>query len=374
MVIWFLAPINPVLAQDVDAQKREIEELQKKLNEIQSQKQTLAQTLNYITTRVQLTQKEIDKTQAEISLLTQQIGILEDKIGILDVNLEKLSAVMINRLQQSYKNIATDPVMMLLTADGLNDFFRRYKYLQVSQEHDRQVIFSLEEARVNYDTQKQIKEDKQAEVETLNEKLVGQKTALDRQQKEKQAALTVTRNDEKRYQEQLAKALAELEAIQSIIAGRGNETQVGAVSEGATIASVISGPSACSSGSHLHFEVARDGNHLNPAGFLSQKDVIWDNSPDGTFGFGGGWRWPVEDPVRITQGYGMTFYASTLRYYGGAPHTGLDMISDGGGLAVKAVKNGTLYRGAIGCGRGNLRYVHVDHGDGISTYYLHVNY
>ena len=69
----------------------------------------------------------------------------------------------------------------------------------------------------------------------------------------------------------------------------------------------------------------------------------------------------------------MTFYASVLRYYGGSPHTGLDMVNSD--YQVKAVQPGTLYRGAIGCGGGTLRYVHVKHTDGgADTYYLHVNY
>ncbi|OGV97226.1 hypothetical protein A2W24_04340 [Microgenomates group bacterium RBG_16_45_19] len=376
---WLIGLIlsrQPVWAQtgDVETQKREIAELEQKLEEIKNQKQSLSQTLQYITTRVQLTQKEINKTQGEISLLEQQISVLEDKIGVLNVNLSKLSSVMINRLKQTYKNNATDPIMLLFLADGFNDFFRRFKYLQVSQEHDREVIFALEEARVNYDQQRQVKEAKQAEVKQLQNKLVSQKADLDKQQREKQALLIVTRNDERRYQEQLARAMAELNAIFSIVAGKGKETEAGSVSEGTVIASIIAGSSACSNGSHLHLEVTKDSNHLNPASFLSGKSVVWDNAPDGSFDFSGSWPWPVDDPVRITQGYGMTFYASTLRYYGGAPHTGLDMISNGGSLQVKAVKSGTLYRGAIACGSGHLRYVHVDHGDGYDTYYLHVNY
>ena len=66
----------------------------------------------------------------------------------------------------------------------------------------------------------------------------------------------------------------------------------------------------------------------------------------------------------------MTAYAKTGAYSGG-PHTGLDMVSDD--LVVKAVKTGTLYKGAIGCGGGVLSYVKVDHqGSNIATYYLHV--
>lgn len=359
--------------EDLDKVRQEIEELQAKLKDIRNQKQSLAQTINYLNTNISLTQTEIAQTEAEITSLEKQIDSLEGKIGVLNTSLDKISEVLINRISASYKNNQTQPVTLLLLSNRFGDFFRMYKYYKVSQQHDRDVIFALEEARTNYDTQKTIKEEKQAEVESLQTKLLSQKTELDGQKNQKQAALSVTQNDEKRYQEQLAKAMAELNAIQSIIAGKGNESNAGSVAEGDRIASVIPGSSTCSNGGHLHLEVTQDGVHRNPASYLTGNSVIWDNGPDGEFGFSGSWRWPLSNPVRITQGYGMTFYAATLRYYGGAPHTGIDMINNSD-FTVRAVRAGTLYRGAIGCKGGTLRYVRLDHGEGLSSYYLHVNY
>jgi murein DD-endopeptidase MepM/ murein hydrolase activator NlpD len=60
-----------------------------------------------------------------------------------------------------------------------------------------------------------------------------------------------------------------------------------------------------------------------------------------------------------------------LGSYGGGPHTGIDMYASGG-TSVRAVRDGTLSRGSIGCGGGQLPYKKIDHGDGISTYYLHM--
>ena len=370
----YISLSNTVWAdEDMDNVKTEIEELEAKLEEIQGQKQTLSQTINYLTTRIQLTSAEVTQTQWEINALEEEIETLLGRIGLLDVNLEKISEVLISRVEASYKNNKKESIFLLLITNGFQDFFRKYKYLKVSQQHDREVIFALEEARTNYDQQKQIKEEKQAEVVALQNKLLDQKAALDGQKEQKQAALRVTRNDEKRFQDQLAKALAELSAIQSIIAGKANETEVGPVNEGDKIASVIPSSSSCSTGAHLHFEVVQGGSRLNPASYLSHKDVVWDNDPDGPFSFTGASRWPIPDTVRITQGYGMTFYASTMRFYGGSPHTGLDMVNSAN-YTVSAVKNGTLYRGGVSCGGGTLRYVHVEHDGGLDTYYLHVNY
>lgn len=373
-----LIPVLPVVGVDeveLDEKKKKIEELQNKLQEVQGQKQTLSQTLNYLSTKINLTENQISQTNSEIKKLEQEVLELSGKIEVLNTSLEKITLLLVNRVSATYKNAHSKPVYLLLSSEGFNDFFKRYKYLKVTQQHDREMMFALETARTDFDNQKQLKEVKQEEVVTLQSKLKKQEVELEKQQKDKQKALDVTKNDEKSYQQQLATALAELQAIQSIIAGKGNETSVKEINEGDVIASVIPTSSACSNGAHLHFEVAKAGIHLNPASFLSEHSITWDNGPDSPFGFSGDWIWPLTDPIRITQGYGMTFYASTLRYYGGSPHTGIDMVNTSGNHAVKAVKGGKLYRGGIACGGGVLKYVRVEHkDDGFSSYYLHVNY
>ncbi len=167
----------------------------------------------------------------------------------------------------------------------------------------------------------------------------------------------------------VARAKAELEAIQSVIAGKGKETEVKQVNEGDTIASVISGVSACSTGTHLHFEVTKDSNRLNPFSVLKSTSLNWDNDDPQVNG-SGSWSWPINEPIRVTQSYGKTSYSSR---YAGNFHTGIDIVNSGN-LTVKAAKSGKLFRGAIGCGGGTLRYVRVHQDEGYDSYYLHVNY
>ena len=262
--------------------------------------------------------------------------------------------------------LGTD-IDILFTSSDLENAVSRFFYLKKAQEADRDLILKLQSAQNNYKKEKLDQED-------LQKKLESKRLELDRQRKAKANLLELTKNDEKRYQQLLAAALAEIEAIQAIIAGKGTETEVGLVQVGDRIASIIPGASVCSSGGHLHFEVVKDGLHQNPSSFLSPKNVIWDNWPDSSFSFTGGWSWPINDPVRITQGYGMTHYAANLRYYGGAPHTGIDMVNNNDDYTVKAAVVGTLYRGSIGCRGGTLKYVHIKQNDSFDTYYLHVNY
>ena len=360
-------------SEDLESKKGEIEQLQKELEKVRGQKQTLSSTISYLDTQINLTESEIDGTELELGEVEKDIDDLSGKIQVLDRSLEDITGLLVERIKNSYKQSRVNPLLQTIADSQVQQNLSAYKYLLEAQKNDRAIIYQMEATKVTFDNQKKLKEEKQAELDALTDKLQSQKVALDRQQQEKQSLLQVTKNDEARFQSELAQKQAELEAIQSIIAGKGDETEVGGVNTGDKIATVIAGPSTCSSGAHLHFEVAQSGVHKNPASYLSGRSVNWDNAPDGSFDFTGSWAWPLNDPVRITQGYGMTFYASTMRYYGGAPHTGIDMVNNSD-YTVKSVDSGTLFRGAIGCRGGTLRYVRVQHSDTLSSFYLHVNY
>jgi peptidoglycan hydrolase CwlO-like protein len=371
LVVSFSFAVPRIQGEDELTEKeKEIQELEKKLAEVSGQKQTLAKTVSYLSTRISLTEKQVEQTEAEITALETEIEVLSGKIDKLNVSLDSLTQILLNRINASYKNSFQDPIYLLLATDGFTNFFRRYKYLKVTQANDREVMFALENARTTFDSQRQVKQDKQNQVLELQSKLEGQKNSLVRQQAEKQELLKITSNDEKKYQEMVARARAVLQAIQAVIAGKGSESEVRTVSEGDKIASIISGRSPCSSGTHLHLEVVKNKSQINPFSMLKNISLIWDNSGQEMNGFGS-WNWPLNESIRITQSYGKTPYSSI---YAGNFHTGVDMVSTAD-LTVKAVKAGTLYRGSIACGGGALRYVRVDHSDDdYDTYYLHVNY
>jgi len=350
--------------------------LEQKIEETQTQAVTLTNTINLLNGQISLQQLQVSLSIAEIGKLENEVSDLSERIKGLGYSLDRLSTVLIERVQAQYKQSRTSPSLQLLGSDSLNDVIAQLRYLSIAQKQTADVMARTETQRSEYDTQKDLKEEKQEELKIKKVSLENLQASLKSQKSDQQYLLGETKNNEAKYQSELAKTLAELEAIQSIIAGRGSETKIRNVSKGDKIASIISGPSACSTGAHLHFEVANNGIHRNPAGFLKSTDVIWNNSPDGSFSFTGSWDWPVNDAARITQGYGMTYYARVKRFYGGSPHTGLDILSKSSSdFTVKAVRDGTLYRGSIACGGGLLRYVKVEHkDDSEDTYYLHINY
>lgn len=379
-LLLLLLSITRVQAEDCD--NLSIEErvscLNAKVIQLKGQGNTLASTIAYLNSKMALTEAEIAKTEKELKVLEEEITVLLVKISRLDENLDNISKLLVSRIGAAYKRSLFKPIYMIFASGGLSDFSERNKYLQSIQQNDRTVLLELQNSKDQHEQQKKSKEEKQAQAEALKQKLAVQNSALQKQRQSKEKLLEMTKNDERKYQDLLATARAEMVAIQSIVAGGGQEVAAGEVSQGNKIATIISGLSACSTGAHLHFEIGENKKNVNPANYLKSVDVIWDlkipwlPEEDNPFSFTGSWEWPVNGKPRITQGYGMTAYAKSGAYSGG-PHTGIDMVSDD--LAVKAVKNGTLYKGTVACGGGILRYVKVDHKDSnTATYYLHVNY
>lgn len=346
------------------------------IRDAQSNAATLKNAISILNGQISLQQLQVDQTLSEIKDLEEEIDALTDVITGLSMSLDRMTSVLIERIRAQYKQSRQAAEFSFLFSGTFNDLIGKLKYFSITQQQTAQTMQLTESRRLLFDEQKQLKEKKQQLLAEKKAKLVKQQQQLQRQKGEQQFLLTQTQNDEARYQKELAKTLGEIQAIQSILAGKGEESKVRDVNQGDSIASIIVGPSVCSTGTHLHFEVVKNGANYNPADFLKSADIVWNNEPDGSFGFSGSWDWPLNDPARITQGYGMTYYARVRRAYGGQAHTGIDILSkNNADVTIKAVKSGSLYRGSIRCGGGYLRYVKVQHKDEpVTTYYLHVNY
>ena len=383
---FFILPPTSIFAQDtpqqLDQKRKEIEELEKKLADTAGKKVTLASTLEKINTKISLTQANIQKTQTELNILTIQIDQLSVKIETLEDSLEIYSVELLSKLQDAYKQRQSDPMELLLLAEGFNDFLLKYKYRQLSQAYTQKLLTQIETQKLDFDAQKQSKEDKQVEMEQKRQALKKQQDQLTAEQNTQKSLLDQTNNDEKQFQELLSRAKAEYESIQAIIRGNGEEVEVGQVKNQDKIATMIPGASCNSSGQHLHFTLAdADGNPKNPFDYLRSVDHTncsgrADNkcTPSDPFDPRGTWEWPVSSPVYMTQGYGVTWSIShdwVGQIY--ASHNGIDIT--GSSLDVKAVQDGMLYRGSYtGNDNCKLPYVRVRHNDGLNSFYLHVNY
>ena len=349
-IILFLS--KPILAEEVlDSLQKQIEDYTQKISELSKAKDTLSNQISYLNSQVELTQLKIQQTQQNIIQLEQEIQELSLKIDKLDVNLNRLSIIFIQNVNQSYKLTKKTPPLIVLLTQKFNQFLDQYKYLKTTQQNNRDLLIQLETVRTNFDIQKTQKAEKQEELSILKSKLDNQQKDLTNQKLAKASLLEITKNDEKRYQQLKAEAERELS---SLLAARFVGKRQ--VKKGEALG--IMGNTGYSFGAHLHFglyELREENisswsyfNDIDPNQYISQ------------------YQWPMSDPIRITQGRGVTQYAYL---YGDRFHHGIDLVSPI--KTIYSVNDGVAYffrnpSSSLG------NHVKLFHPDGKMTLYLHM--
>ncbi|MBI2051836.1 hypothetical protein HYT33_03695 [Candidatus Roizmanbacteria bacterium] len=377
LFLFFGKPAGAQTCKSKEECEKLITEYEQKLKSLGEQKSTLSQQIQFMDTQIYLTTLRIQETERQIELTEKEIEELTNRIERLNTSLDYLTRLLLKKIAEGYKRREIPFITIFLDSDNASMLVNRLKYARVTQENDRRVAFQLQQAKLNFEQQKQLREQKKLDLDQLKATLDKQKIDLDNQKGAKQRLLVQTQNDERTYQGLLARARAEFAAIQGIIAGAGTETKLRDVSKGETIASLISGASCNSSGTHLHFIVQEGGSVNSPFSYL--KSVDNQNCSGSSCGSGdgdpfnpsGSWDWPLSPTIKMYQGYGETWavrntwVGQVYRF-----HNGVDI--EGASSNVTAVSDGTLYRGsyAVGCALSYAKLVHKD--SNVITLYLHV--
>lgn len=342
-------------SKNLDEIQRQINDTQAKLSELAGQEKTLSSQIGVIDNQIKLTELKISSTKAQISDLTLDIDTADKKIDKLEGSLDNLSKILINRIKETYITGTTSSFQILISSSNVSDFVKKANYLRIAQAHDKRLIYDTVQAKNDYSNQKDIFEDKKAKIESLKVDLESYNTQLDQDKAGKEQLLEVTKNDEVKFQELLARLRADAASINIAL---GNiSAKIGPVNKGDVIAGV--GSSGCSTGPHLHLEVYTDakveggrviGNRVDPEPYLQNSS----------------YQQPVPGyPQNVTVKYGIQYFLGV--------HTGID-IANPFGTPIRAMDSGDAYATSATCSyNGSLgRGIIVDHKNGLVTLYWHI--
>jgi peptidoglycan hydrolase CwlO-like protein len=210
--LTFFLPINKVknvFAEcDENCLKGKIEEYNKKIVELQGQANTLSNQIAQFNAQISLAELKIQKTEDEIKLLSGRIDQVQGSV-------EDLTKAFTARTVATYKMARTDgPIYLLLTADNMGEAISKYHYLQEVENADQDLLARLQDAQIAYQNSKKQTED-------LQKQLKDQQNVLNAQKKAKAQLLASTQNDEKKYQQLLREAQAQLAAFKRFVSGQG---------------------------------------------------------------------------------------------------------------------------------------------------------
>lgn len=207
--VFFAFASGKVFAASEQELRDKISELEKKVAEVSGQAKTLSGQISNFNNQIKLTELKISQTETEIASLSGKIDKLEGSIV-------ELSDAHQERVASSYKlsRVGDTPLIFLLTSQDLTTLFSRLHYLQFVQDRDRDLLLRLQNSQISLENEKLAFED-------LSKKLEGQKGFLANQRSAKENLLSVTKNDERKYQQLLAEARAQLSAFRRFVTSQG---------------------------------------------------------------------------------------------------------------------------------------------------------
>jgi peptidoglycan hydrolase CwlO-like protein len=203
-----------------DVQNR-IKELEGKINDLQGTEKTLSSQIAVMDNQITLTELRISSTQSEITDLEKNIKIATNKIGNLENSLDNITKALLSRIVVRYEAGSTAMLPLFTTSSDFTNFFNKENYMRLVQEHDRQLLFNMQQAKNDYANQKQLYESREKKMEALKVQLVAYTDQLDAEQSQKKNLLSQTQGDEANYQKLLAQAKAQLAGFSRFTSSQG---------------------------------------------------------------------------------------------------------------------------------------------------------
>ena len=301
------------IEQQLKEYQQQKEALNKKLQGLKADKADQTAYQNTLTQKISLINNQLNSLHSQIYSLNRQISEMESEIATMEQNIEENWELFKSRLRAIYMTNDTSYIATVLGAGSYSEMMMKSETLKRISEHDSALIAKLQAAVDKIEADKAEIEANKASIVEMKASVEGQLEELDAAYAESQIAISYIKNQEDKYNKDIAAIQAEQEALQREL-----------------------------------------------------DAIVKDNNSSGTVS-NRTWTWPVPSSRYITSYFNAIDGVRDYR-----AHTGIDIaapkntpiVAANYGTVIAVVNN---YTPGVGYGR----YLMIDHGSNIYTLYAH---
>ncbi|RJR14385.1 hypothetical protein C4585_00285, partial [Candidatus Parcubacteria bacterium] len=212
-VFFFLLPLHVQgetqeerrvrLQQELAAIEQDIAQKRGVLTEKQAERTSLERDIAVLDHQISIAQQQIRHRDLTISKIRDDIGDKQVAISELDKKVER-STASLGQLIRRTKEIDDISLAELVLSGSLTDFFRDFDDFQTIQASLDVSFEEMALLRTDLSARKNALEGQRSEEEELRHLQLLEKQAIEQKEKEKQQILTVTKGEEKTYQQLIA--------------------------------------------------------------------------------------------------------------------------------------------------------------------------
>gem|GEM_PF-2993622 len=199
---------------EIDAQ---IAKYEKELSTTQTEKTTLQNAINKLKTRASSISLQIKSSQGNLTQIKGRIQDTEVAINQTISNIDKNKNEISDLLQNLYQYSVTSDLEIFLSEENFQDYFDRTNNVNILQDKIRQKLVDMKVLKGTLTEQKASLDEKKDETQKLLSVQLLQQQELERNKKEQEQLLTVTKGKEANYQKILSEARKRAAEIRSRI-------------------------------------------------------------------------------------------------------------------------------------------------------------
>jgi peptidoglycan hydrolase CwlO-like protein len=384
------------LQQQSQSLQNEKSKLSNKLNSEQYNQLSLLEKIKYIDNDIASSENQIKQLElqietknVEIRILGRDILDLQNNIDTVSQEVGKLNSAIEKRMSLTYKYSFISPLEIFLESSNFDSLLRRFKYLAETRKKDSVLLDELsikanilKKEEIVLANKKKDVEKKKTEIEASKTELFSEKTSLEKQRGEKSTLLAQSKQKAEDYNAQL-KTLKKQEdkitaTISNLIFSLYSKGQLPAntpVKKGDIVG--FQGHTGLAFGSHLHFELRKNGSIISPYstghfsypnGSASSRFPI-DNAIVTQYPHGGNYAVDMVSGNDYLYQRWDKYYTKGVSCYGYRVPAGYYYLN-GEGAPLRAIRDGKVTKVFTdACGG---KAVIVDYGGGLTSMYLHL--